>query len=974
MGEIDLAERFPDMEPVRNPPGMLRVNGFGTSVYGKRDFDPETGTYVKTYCVSALFVPVIAVRAYRVADAKTGWYFLGRVPLSPFAKLWNVVVLVAVLSMVGRIAWARHTSSPEYIASERLDAANDHAAAGKLVAAARAYLSVANGKTPSAADARRALRDLVDGPLERAPLADVAKVFRIVKTLRGAPLVPDLLERAQRIVDARGAKAPLDALALLDAAEAPPADPRRLTMVETLVEREPGNLDAVLALAAALEARGETDRCRELLESRRDRIGRGEGARMLGRIYMRMDRLDDALALLAPYASEGLARLQASQKRYEEAAQRVWDRELKMLELGVGPDEFFERYERSDESQQTALVRDYLSRKVQEDPEVTSAVHKLEADAPVASVALDLGLIHLRRAQAAADPDARRAELEEAEKAFLAVRGVAGDTEDYKLRLGQVYHWLGRSEEGDRLFDELLSASDRRPDLMIAIARALRDVGAWSEARTLTEEAWNKATDEDVRYRAAEMRALTPLDTDDEIVWLERSDATQPYVRAMLSSAKGGRHAERGHWNDAARCYRETVDAYAAMPDSGATLNNRALASLKLYECTGDLAAFRNGVAAMRASLRLQPGSGVAVGNSASTLIEEAVLDILAEEFDLTRLRIRGYVDFLACLSPDAPTATRLARRLREHPSLREAWRQIDLAYRLAPRGTLAPELALTVLDRTRELPEMRSLAERVAAAQFDLDDAAGVAQKQYRGEGADKARRARHTAMKAMAQVATALDDQPADRTFQLAVITWTDQAFAALESGEALDPDDGPADAEAVTRWIERAHEAAPTEATYRALSGALVSRAALALVARDAGFAALWKESRLAAGSSNLVAYALGRPGSWRDALKADPDLARAAELTAAYVTRFPDGVLPWDWALLRATKPEAAKRVAARLWAEEFYRLRAETAVRLQPYNGARAFSLHWLRLAAGDEEGARRALAECIARGTPLPGN
>src|SRR5690348_1539562 len=104
MSDFDWTERFPDMRPIRTPPGLMRINGIGFAVYGSRDHDADTGTYVTTYCFSFLFLPVFALTAYRIADAPNGgWYFLGRVPLSRFAKTWNLVVLLAGLCVGGMI-------------------------------------------------------------------------------------------------------------------------------------------------------------------------------------------------------------------------------------------------------------------------------------------------------------------------------------------------------------------------------------------------------------------------------------------------------------------------------------------------------------------------------------------------------------------------------------------------------------------------------------------------------------------------------------------------------------------------------------------------------------------------------------------------------------------------------------------------------------------------------------------------------
>ena len=80
---------------------MFRINGIGTSVYGKRDVDPKTGSYVKTYVFTFVFIPVFCFAAYRVVEAprqrglvlyREAWYFLERVPLSRLAVFWNGVM------------------------------------------------------------------------------------------------------------------------------------------------------------------------------------------------------------------------------------------------------------------------------------------------------------------------------------------------------------------------------------------------------------------------------------------------------------------------------------------------------------------------------------------------------------------------------------------------------------------------------------------------------------------------------------------------------------------------------------------------------------------------------------------------------------------------------------------------------------------------------------------------------------------
>src|SRR5437660_963105 len=90
----ELYERFPDMQPISSPPSLTTINGIGLMLYGHRDFDEATRTYVKTLWFTLLFIPIFPAGAYRVADAPNGgWFFLGKVPTSGTARAWPLLLL-----------------------------------------------------------------------------------------------------------------------------------------------------------------------------------------------------------------------------------------------------------------------------------------------------------------------------------------------------------------------------------------------------------------------------------------------------------------------------------------------------------------------------------------------------------------------------------------------------------------------------------------------------------------------------------------------------------------------------------------------------------------------------------------------------------------------------------------------------------------------------------------------------------------
>src|SRR5207244_2159341 len=104
-------------------------------------------------------------------------------------------------------------------------------------------------------------------------------------------------------------------------------------------------------------------------------------------------------------------------------------------------------YEQASKPEKEAMVDDYLAKTVQADAGLKRAVVQLTAANKIVHVTLDLGIVQLNRAQSLSDPAARKTELEAAERTFLAIHGLAGDTDEYRLFLGQVYYWLGKSAQ-----------------------------------------------------------------------------------------------------------------------------------------------------------------------------------------------------------------------------------------------------------------------------------------------------------------------------------------------------------------------------------------------------------------------------------------------------------------------------------------------------------------------------------------------
>jgi len=971
MSEIDWSEKFPDMRPIKGAPGLFTMNGVGTTVCGSRDYDAETGTYVKTLCICVLFIPLLPLCSYRVADAQSGgWYFLGKVPLSPLAKFWNLGLAAFIVGLAGWGMWHAHVTSPAYVAERKLAQADELAAAGQAGKAATAYTEVmASGH--SAAAARQKLVALMNQP--PADLAQTAAVYQAAvawQRRRQDVLVPKLFEQGQVLVQEHAQANPSGALAVLEAisplAPEPAAVlPQQRQLLETLVERQPGDAELASRLAVVCEAQGAFPRCEEVLKPLTAKLGVLEGARILGRIYVSQGNYEAAYDLLKPYTAGRLLKLHAAEQGYESAIKTQRERLLADLRTGKAPGFNYQRYKAGNEALQDGMVGEYIDTRLKDNPAILNALAELEQAAGVVPVALDLGITMLHRAHGLADPKARQAELEQAEKTFLAIRGLAGGTDTFRLYLGQVYYWLGKPGDGKKLFDALLADKDRSPDILVAIGRTLREVGDVATARALLEEAHQKETDRAKKQNVAVVRSLLWTDLDDQITWLGRGNQEDPDVKASLAWARGGKALQDGQDDAAAKFFRQAIDGYGQLPVTSSTLNNAALAYFALFRVSQDRDHFARGLEMMDKAVALEPANSILLSNAAAALLETALGDIIGPAIDLKTLKEEAALDLLPFLYTDAPTSKRIIERVRTHAGVAKARSYYEKLLVLAPKRAEGYYVLAELFDDTDDAAGLRSLRQKLASAELDLTDSERRAREALAGKHAEKQRADFQTLLARQEAVVAATRAQKG-LTFAVAAATLARTQITAASSVPTIDLN-------RAVQLTEEAHQAAPSTATHHLRVAALCARAHSTLTAQAPAYAALAKRCERSLNSSYLLGFVLtGGPGPLRELALANSDVQLAVQRSLEYGQKFGEQRGVWTWALLRAARPEEAARVATRTLADETVECKRVIDSRLTPWNGSAALGLYWLRLMAGKDAAALEELRPFAARGVPLP--
>jgi len=969
--------KFPDLRPVKHPPTLIRINGIGLGMYGRRDYDQETNTYVKTYCICVVFVPILALAAYRVANADRGWYFIGKERLSSFAKSCNFGILLLSLMFAGILAEKSYKTSPDYLARQEIRHAQEALKSGKPLEAARIYREVALGTTLQAEPARQDLHEALAQSLTNDSPDNLEAAFRLLAGLPGRinspePLVPNAYERGMALVRKLRGTNPDGAVGLLrqvaalgGGTNAASIKPLEMDLLKAAIAANPDNTNRVVELALIYEEQKQFDPCYQLLSPYRQKLGATEGARILGQHLIEERQYEDAYGLLYPYVQTRLERLHSLERNYTNAMAAVSTRSIEDLNHNLGDPSFYDAYKRGSKTEKQALVNSYVRKRMDSDPGVKRAIADMTTASQVVHVTLDLGMVQLNRAQNLADAAARKTELEAAEKTFLAIRGLAGDTDEYRLFLGQVYYWLGRSTEGGELFAQLLASHKRACPLLLRLAQTLRAVGEEGQARDLAEEAYRTAKSDKDKFSAAALRALLKKTQQEEIAWLEKSDPGDASIQIQLNCARGDKALQDGNRELAAQLLRKAIDGYENMPRNAVLMNNCGLAYLDLYYATGNLADHDHGLALLEQSMALSPGDSILLLNVADLLITRAYMDVVGDAIRFAALKTGPDYSMLHCLYADEQSRAAVMEQLRQNEHMKKALAYLDKALLLAPKNPGLYAISMQLQQGFRDLGELQKLQQRMRIAAPDMSELVRNTREAY-DPAKDKERldRIQNELRRYQGLLASAaVKDHPLTRGFVETELNGLQQqaglAGAVTDSQQLLDQ------AAAI-------HHRQPTSSSLLTLIAAHFYRAEDELKQQSGDYARLVEQTRRAMAPRDRIAFLLGRNDPRGAIASRNTNVLKAVELMKQNGLLFPSFRQPDEWALFRAIDPDEAAVVTRQLRGDTVSRLADDLLLQLDPISSTAVLRRFWIDKLNGDDSGAAALYQQALRDGVPLP--
>ena len=969
MRDAQLQARFPKMKTVRSAPSLFSLNGCGVRLYGCRDYDSDTQSYVTTMFATILFVPLLPITAYRVINAGDGFYFLGKEPLSGMCRGFRALGLVAAITLISVIGWKNHVESEPYRNKVAIAEANDSLAAGKWSDATARVMSLVD-HPEKGAEAMSIVRQANDGAFSSDSTVLCAYVDFLTSQPNRETLLPNFATRLVEKAQTYQSERPADAMSLLEIAEMYSDELElqklkvvRMSLTESWWKKEPQNVRA--ACSYVLDREDDLDEAKQreiLMPFLSDSFLKdSEAARILGGILFRDGRYQEAVALLQQYTQPRMDRFHSAVKNYETTLQKRQDFYFAELDQGKGNKEFYDAYEKADEAGKNSLVNDYLVEKFQKDTQVQQALEQQELAGRMVGPVMQLGIAQLNLSREIESTPERMAMLQNAEKTFLSIRGAVGETDEYRLFLGEISYWLGRHKEGKELFDQLLKDNARSTAWLMEVGIRLRDVGEIDSSRAILEEAWNKELDLKVKQSIAGTRQILAIDLKDRAAWLACCDGTQPHIKCALHENAAYLALEEGRNEAAVTEFKAALAEYKNIAENSSKLNNEALVWQSLAILTGKIEDFRAGVERMERSLRLQQSS-VTTTNLATAYQSLANWKINERIFDLSFISDLAGSSIFFSHCANAAEAEALTKEFLASPDIIQSTKLFNQVRVMAPKNPESYGALFVFHSLAKNNDELQGLYEQVRSAKLDFTDSYKRAVETYQKKFTDADRINVETSLARYRKTLESLPQnaKPATRVL-LETFVITQENVLRSRSASAVVPPVEPLLIRA-RALHQRAGSIASTD-----LYIEMLCEAAIEELRSNARIEEICRLNERQLETDDIVTLLVMQA-------ECAPLLAKNEHLKLAYqLTQESNKMSGHDaslrlWVWSRLFEPEQTPTQLQRIKDSKYKQLVTEIQYELAPYNANNSLYRHFLALALGDEAEAKQIWDEAKNRG------
>jgi hypothetical protein len=714
-----------------------------------------------------------------------------------------------------------------------------------------------------------------------------------------------------------------------------------------LTEAHPKSHEVAVARASMERLQGDTKTAlRTLAALGEPGFLTSDAQRVLASIYADEGDLAKADALLTALVEQRLPAFQAAQRAYFPAISRKQAALVAEAQAGLHPS-LDQRVQGKSEDEIRELFVAWIAEQVQKDANLAQLRESYVRAGGVVPSVLSLGMLKVRRAADASGAE-RPVMLRDAEALFLAIRGEAEGDPSFHMGLGQVYHRLGKPDDGEKELAAVLA--QKKSYLSMQVAMAYRELGLDVRARAVLEDVHATAKADDERFDAAAARASVAIDMEDRKAWIDRTNPKTEQGRVSRLDVAATIALRDGKRPKAAKLFGEVAAFYERdAKHSAPAANNAAVAYLGRYAATGDMADVRRAVAAQESAVKLQPDNAILVGHLADVVLHLGLVTVLdrfvhTSVLGLERSDAATIVDDLL----EGPSKEELKRALSSNAAVRRVLLLSRDEQVLAPGKQSAYVRTRLILGFLGDDAQILELTKRIdAVPAFDASERAESRRKWERHENDVTMRR---SATEGLRTCDRRLGDARADGhalTIAVALRLCADAAgFAAVMDLATPHGDEAT--------LLQEARTSSPALGLDAHLAHALLLRGTHTAAREEPALAAAMEQDWRAHGTAMTIQRAVvGTSGAGVLAvLRRNADVVAAVKLIAD--RRLED---PGTTTYLLAVISGDAKRVTEVLEATNFERLliQARSAVKLYPGEPA---------------EQARLELVEALAKKAP----
>ncbi|WP_372369065.1 tetratricopeptide repeat protein [Candidatus Uabimicrobium sp. HlEnr_7] len=951
--QIDIQEIFPNIQPTQKAPTMYMVNGIGTNVYGKRDYHAETGAYLKTYCLAILFIPVLAFRAYRVLDAQNGgWIFLGREPLSRFARGWNYFLLLGITSLIATGIWSEYTNSPEYRAQQNLAKAQQFQEQNNTAEALYHYILVARSYTSYAQQGQVEIDNHINN-LDKSSIKDATKIVTVFVNQNYTQSNKNLLVQTMKVIEKSAQTDALGSYKLYNLTYKignKKQDAKlRQSLLESIVKQHPGKVSYASDLAVLYEQQQRWKDCQKILEPHGTKLIKYEGARILGQIYAQQGNLKMSDALLVPYVEKGIKSL----KRIESEYERVWQRSR---QDAINIMDRTYRYDRTtSEEKMRKIYMDYIQKHLKEDKNVKAKLEEYREAARIVNVAMDLGLVKLYLARTQQNEKEREKQLQKVEALFLSIQSVAGGSDRYQLTLGQVYYWMGKKEQGKKQFAEFLKQNKGQTVKSLELAEIYRELGDSTEAHKLAKEAYNSSTKEEDKMYAAQICALSSLDNEEKISWLKKTNQEDANNSALLNSALGNKALKEGDNANAQKYLQKAITSYQKQHKTSATLNNEALAHYSLFGIEGNPKHINNAARLLDEAVSLSPNDSIIIRNAYIYLLEKSICDVIGSRIDLKLFQSFLSDSILRFFYKNKSSKQQILKQLHNNETFKKAMSYMKKSMVLAPEKIDTYSKAAAFYFLLQDHESMHGLLTQLRSIQKYLP------QKNYGGENLTQFISFFQQEANYYNGLATK-SKNPTTIAIAGAYHLYYDFVLAQCGTNTNVAQ---------TLKVAQDLYKKFPSTRAHRNLVSSLLLQTHVVLMQNKTYKGQIGKYGK-DVGHEYLIATALRNYPQFKQTIVQNAHFKQAIKLIKKNTVSFPESTKVLYWVLLSTSGEQQAKSMLQNLKNSQLRNAFEEVNTILNATSVHALLDSYWFYTAVGQKERAQQILAAYQKRGVPFP--